>query len=211
MTSRTYRPRHALSPAGKLLAVASAGLLAVSPALSAPADITESPAPMMGSDPPKAEALREGDASVSTQTGALQYSYPIAVPPGRGGMEPKLALSYSSQGGTYGGIAAGWSLSLPDIRRDTSEGRLREMAEDAAATDVRVNDRFLSTMAGGITPGDMKAYQDLNKGLPDPFPADKVRGPERHPLRTPESRPGPGQERHGHVGPVNHIPIKNGP
>jgi hypothetical protein len=61
--------------------------------------------------------------------------------------------------------------------------------------------------AGGITRGDMKAYKELNEGLPDPFPADKVRGPETHPLRTPQSKPGPGQLPHGHVGPIDHIPI----
>ena len=60
----------------------------------------------------------------------------------------------------------------------------------------------------GMTRGDMQAYKDLNKELPDPFPAGKVRGPEKHPLRTRESTPGPGQKLHGHVGPVNHIPIK---
>ena len=62
----------------------------------------------------------------------------------------------------------------------------------------------------GMTSGDMQAYKDLNKGLPDPFPANKVRGPEVHPPRTPNSPPGPGQQPHGHVGPVNHIPINGG-
>lgn len=64
---------------------------------------------------------------------------------------------------------------------------------------------------GGITPEDMQAYKDLNKGLPDPFPANLVRGPEVHPLRTPQSTPGVGQKPHGHVGPVDHIPIKEAP
>jgi len=65
----------------------------------------------------------------------------------------------------------------------------------------------------GMTSGDMQAYKDLNKGLPDPFPTtpgnQAVRGPEVHPLRTPDSTPGPGQSPHGHVGPVSHIPIKD--
>ena len=54
----------------------------------------------------------------------------------------------------------------------------------------------------GITPGDMKAYKDLNKELPDPFPSNKVRGPEMHPNRPHGKKP------HGHVGPVDHIPIQ---
>jgi hypothetical protein len=54
----------------------------------------------------------------------------------------------------------------------------------------------------GMTADDMQAYKDLNKELPDPFPANKVRGPEAHPNRP------HGKEPHGHVGPVDHIPIK---
>ena len=47
----------------------------------------------IGSEPPKAADIKEGDASVSTQTGALQYSFPLVVPPGRQGAAPHLALS----------------------------------------------------------------------------------------------------------------------
>lgn len=65
--------------------------------------------------------------------------------------------------------------------------------------------------AGGITPDDMQAYKDLNAELPDPFPSNQVRGPEAHPLRTPDSTPGPGQAPHGHVGPVDHIPVVEDP
>ncbi len=57
----------------------------------------------------------------------------------------------------------------------------------------------------GIRPEDMDAYKDLNKGLPDPFPEDQVRGPEAHPSRGPAS-----QLPHGHIGPVDHIPINTG-
>jgi len=55
---------------------------------------------------------------------------------------------------------------------------------------------------GGVTQGDMDAYSELNAELPDPFPANKVRGLESHPNRP------HGQAPHGHVGPVNHIPEK---
>jgi hypothetical protein len=54
----------------------------------------------------------------------------------------------------------------------------------------------------GMTESDMQAYKDLNDELPDPFPAGQVRGPETHPGR------GHGSKPHGHVGPVDHIPIK---
>lgn len=54
----------------------------------------------------------------------------------------------------------------------------------------------------GMTSADMQAYKDLNRGLPDPFPTNKVRGPESHSTGGAHS-----QQPHGHVGPVNHIPI----
>lgn len=128
----------------KLLALVTI-LGVVSPTHGAPGDVMTMPAPMLGADPPKATDLRDGDASVATQTGALTYTYPIQVPPGRLGTEPKLALSYSSQASIYGGIAAGWSLSVPEIRLDTTEGILRQAG---AYHDPRAEKKFVSTMAG---------------------------------------------------------------
>jgi hypothetical protein len=118
-------------------------LCAIRPAHGAPADIFSIGAPVVGSDPPKETALQDGDASVSTQTGAFTYSYPIAVPPGRNGMQPHLALSYSSQAPIYGGLAAGWSLSIPLIGQDTSKGRLWTTAFAVTLKN------YTSSMAGG--------------------------------------------------------------
>ena len=58
--------------------------------------------------------------------------------------------------------------------------------------------------AGGITSGDMQAYIDLNKELPDPFPSSKVRFDKNgHPnSKLPSSR-----NPHGHIGPIDHIPV----
>jgi len=56
----------------------------------------------------------------------------------------------------------------------------------------------------GMTSADMQAYKDLNRGLPDPFPANLVRGPEAHANGGPYSK-----VPHGHVGPVHHIPIRD--
>jgi hypothetical protein len=124
-------------------------------AYAAPADITSTAAPALGKDAPAGAAIKGNEASVSGQTGALQYSYPITVPPGRNGMAPSLALSYSSQAPIYGGIAAGWSLDVPMIKTDVSKGILRTEggmadAQDViAGVDIRKNDLFVSTMAGG--------------------------------------------------------------
>lgn len=79
-----------------------------------------------------------GSFSVSP-TGTAAYSVPIAVPPGTAGMEPKLVLSYSSQGGN--GIAGtGWSLSgLSAIGRCPST-----IAQDGVTRGVQydANDKF---------------------------------------------------------------------
>jgi hypothetical protein len=131
--------------------VAIITVVQVRPAIGAPSDIFSSPAPVIGSDPQKATDLKAGDTSVSTQTGALTYSYPIRVPPGRNGMAAQLALSYSSQAPIYGGIAAGWSLSIPEIREDISQSRLvsRSPQVEQLEADPRRDDRFVSSMAGG--------------------------------------------------------------
>jgi hypothetical protein len=91
---------------------------------AAPGELLTTTAPALTAAQPKATALNTGDASVSTQTGAMGYSYPIFVPPGRHGMQPALSLTYSSQAPIYGGIAAGWQLPIPIISLDTSNGRL---------------------------------------------------------------------------------------
>ena len=136
----------------RIVALALASTAFVQQAVSAPADIFESAAPVVGSDPPKARDIRDGDASIATKTGALQYSYPISVPPGRGGMAPSLALAYSSQASIYGTIAAGWSLSIPEIREDASQGRLATHSAyyEGLQSDPRADDRFTSSLAGGL-------------------------------------------------------------
>jgi hypothetical protein len=96
-----------------------------------PADIFQIGAPAIGTDPPKAASITDGDASVSSQTGALQYGYPIHVPPGRRGMQPHLALGYSSQAPIYGGLASGWSLGIAIITEDTTLGRLWRQGSSA--------------------------------------------------------------------------------
>jgi RHS repeat-associated protein len=54
-------------------------------------------------------------------TGAMSYQIPIEVPPGRNGMDPKLALSYSSRNAN-GWVGVGWDLEVGAIERSTRTG-----------------------------------------------------------------------------------------
>jgi hypothetical protein len=73
------------------------GMLAITrQAISAPGEIFVMAAPAPGSPAPKGADITVGESSVSTQTGALQWAFPISVPPGRNHMAPSLSLAYSS-------------------------------------------------------------------------------------------------------------------
>lgn len=56
-------------------------------------------------------------------TGALSYSYPFVVPPGRNGLTPELSLQYNSQNTDNDSMVGyGWSLSIPKIERVAKKG-----------------------------------------------------------------------------------------
>ena len=138
LSIRTSRRRISAAPTTRAVALgmALAAVVAIHPAGAAPGDIFSVSAPASSGAAPAASSIADNDSSVAEQTGAFQYSYKIAVPPGRNGMQPHLALNYSSQAPIYGTIAAGWSLSIPGVYQDTSQGRL------AGKT-------YMSTLAGG--------------------------------------------------------------
>jgi hypothetical protein len=109
-------------------------------ALGAPSDVLAIPDPAPTEVPRAERPIEAGDATVASQTGALQYAYPIAVPPGRGGNQPALALAYSSQGAVYGGVAAGWSLQgLHTVTRDPAQSGLERQQTP----------RYVSSLVGG--------------------------------------------------------------
>ncbi|WP_421751121.1 SpvB/TcaC N-terminal domain-containing protein [Croceimicrobium sp.] len=56
-----------------------------------------------------------------SQTGEASLSYPLEIPAGRKGMQPQLALSYNSEGGSsWAGY--GWNIGVPSISVDTKWG-----------------------------------------------------------------------------------------
>ena len=97
-----------------------------------PAEVSEKEPPPQPQKPSKEESdssmmtLSEGGASgfgmssatfnVDDFTGAAHMSYPISVPPARGGLAPQLSLNYSSSGGN-GWLGVGWDLSMGFIQR----------------------------------------------------------------------------------------------
>jgi len=97
--------------------------------------------------PPSAEASHLGSATASAGsapppsvsavqsfqpdlfTGRAATAIPIMVPPGRKGLQPALALAYSSSG-RNGWVGVGWSLDLGSIERSTKNGVPKHDASD---------------------------------------------------------------------------------
>jgi hypothetical protein len=52
-------------------------------------------------------------------TGTGNFSVPIAVPPGRNGLQPSLTLGYSTGSGN-GPFGLGWNMGLPGVARKTT-------------------------------------------------------------------------------------------
>ncbi|HEU5161321.1 MAG TPA: SpvB/TcaC N-terminal domain-containing protein [Streptosporangiaceae bacterium] len=69
------------------------------------------------------------EAPSPNNMGEARLSYPIEVPPGRGGLQPGLSIGYTS-GTANGWLGLGWNLSVPAITIDTRWGVPRY---DAAA------------------------------------------------------------------------------
>lgn len=98
----------------------------------------------------KASRLQtQGTSGVDQSSGALTYSYPLSIPEGRGGMSPKLALSYNSQNNDSGWFGYGWTMSIPYIDRTVKVG-----------TDkMYTNPAFVSSLHGELTSSNGVNYE----------------------------------------------------
>jgi hypothetical protein len=90
----------------------------VHPTLAEPLDTIRHTNPGVAASASAYGTASGGTAQVSEQTGTFTYAYPIAVPPGRSGVQPSVALSYSSAAPLAGDVAAGWTLGVPEIYRE---------------------------------------------------------------------------------------------
>lgn len=70
-------------------------------------------------------------------TGTGNFTIPIQVPPGRGGFQPELSLTYSTGAGN-GPFGLGWQVSIPHVSRKVTSHipRYRDMARDVAERDA---------------------------------------------------------------------------
>ena len=113
----------------------------VSPSLGGPHSVLNGIDPLQSAPSQETRTLVVGDMTVASRTGAFEYTYPITVPPGRLGNQPSLALSYSSQGALRGGIAAGWSLTIPEVKLEFPESRSEGRSKAGGV--------YISSMSGG--------------------------------------------------------------
>jgi RHS repeat-associated protein len=83
-------------------------------------------------------------------TGVGNFSVPLALPPGRFGVEPQLALAYSTGNGN-GPFGLGWVLTIPGVSRKTSHGVPRYLDGDAIVSSGPP-DTFILSGAEDLVP-----------------------------------------------------------
>lgn len=91
----------------------------------------------------------QGSSGVDQSSGALTYSYPLSLPEGRGGMSPKLSLSYNSQNNDSGSFGYGWVMSIPYIERTAKTG----------SDKLYTNPAFVSSLHGELTSSNGISYE----------------------------------------------------
>ena len=110
---------------------------------------------------PNAEGSIEGmgeSFSPVLSSGTATFSVPIAVAPGRAGVQPSLALSYSTTGGN-GPVGFGWGAGAPFIARQTDRGLPRYVD---GPTWHPQEDRFLYNGGQELVPVDSAAMAEVD-------------------------------------------------
>ncbi len=91
--------------------------------LSASALLTTQAGVNPSSQPAKFGSFSQNHLRIDKNTGALNTTFPIVIPPGRNNLQPDLDLVYSSQNSQLRSIfGEGWSVSIPYIERFNKTG-----------------------------------------------------------------------------------------
>ena len=115
-----------------------------------------------------ADAGLNSDAPhVNAQTGAMQYTYTLDVPPGRNGMTPDLTLSYGSNDKSGNSIFGfGWDMSIPSIQRINKTGsqKLYTSSFFESSLDGELLMTSTTTYVSKIENGSFRKYELVNNG-----------------------------------------------
>ncbi|MBP9749671.1 MAG: VCBS repeat-containing protein, partial [Candidatus Pacebacteria bacterium] len=101
------------------------------------------------------EEIRPSDAM-----GSLSYEYPLAVPPGRNGLQPNLPLTYNNTTHDQHIFGEGWGINIPTIQRINRKGSNTIFSEDYYTSSfddelVKVN---ATTYQPRVENGDFRKY-----------------------------------------------------
>ncbi len=106
--------------------------------------------------------------SADLHTGTGNFSVPIALPAGRGGLQPQLSLGFSTGSGNSP-FGLGWALSVPGVSRLTSKGipRYRDATIDEQDIIVLSGAEDLVEVQSTTAERDagIKAYRPRTEGL----------------------------------------------
>ena len=106
--------------------------------------------------------------SADLHTGTGNFSVPIALPPGRNGLQPQLSLGFSTGSGNSP-FGLGWALSVPGVSRLTSKGipRYRDSSADEQDTFVLSGAEDLVEVESSTVDHEagIKTYRPRTEGL----------------------------------------------
>ncbi|MBN1326076.1 hypothetical protein JW977_03820, partial [Candidatus Falkowbacteria bacterium] len=115
----------------------------------------------------KKAAENKVNLETDSATGALIYTFPIIVPPGRNNLQPALKLIYNNQAKDNNGIFGyGWSINIPYIERLPKKG-VNELYNQIYFTsslsgelvDIDLTDSVHGTYGAKVENGDFLKYE----------------------------------------------------
>ena len=106
--------------------------------------------------------------SPDLHTGTGNFTVPIALPPGRNGLQPQLTFVYSSGNGN-GAYGLGWNLGVPGVSRKTSKGIPRY--DDSQDVFILSGAEDLVPVPGGAGRGQALPAQDRRSICPNRSPS----------------------------------------